>query len=329
MTSATKYQIDSTTVKKLFDAAGIAGVENIDPLKAGEFNTAFSGEAGGRGFVLKIAPGPNARILSYEKDMMKQELACYDLLRERTTVGLPELYHRDFSGAIIPSPWFIMEKLRIPRLDTLKLTGEAADEAHRKLAEIAAQYHRIPGPGYGYPQNGLHTGWYGAIRSMTQNLVEDARRFGKGCPCGEELLGCIDRYQDMLKKAPAALVNFDLWENNLFYGKDAEGAPRLWMIDPERGFWGDPVADFVCLDFMHMDLGEQAGVLAAYNAAADKPLEANPETRVRYYIMLAYLGVIMYTERYSRYHPWNNGWWRNTLVGAMMYRKAFGVLTAR
>ncbi|MDR3276483.1 MAG: hypothetical protein LBT11_04640 [Treponema sp.] len=164
---------------------------------------------------------------------------------------------------------------------------------------------------------------------MTQNLVEDAGRFGKRCPGGEELLGYIDRYQEILNKAPAVLVNFDLWENNLFYGKDANGSPRLWMIDPERGFWGDPIADFVCLDFMHMDLGEKAGVFEAYNAAAEKPLEVSPETRVRYYIMLAYLGVIMYTERYSRYHPGNTGWWRNTLAGSMLYKKAFGALKAR
>jgi aminoglycoside phosphotransferase (APT) family kinase protein len=273
--------------------------------------------------VIKIAPDSTARLLTYEKDMMGQELACYDLLREKTSIGLPAIYFRDHSKSVIPSEYFIMEKITSSRLDTLKLTGDAAAEVRAREAELLAQMHRIKGEGFGYPQNGLHPSWYQAIRSMVQNLIADSKRFGKKCPYGEELLTYIEKYRDILEKPPARLVNFDLWDLNLFY--DAAGT-RLFLIDPERSFWGDPAADLVCLDLTHMNLEEKTEVIAAYNKTAEVPFEVNRELKIRYFIMVAYLGAIMHTERYSRYKPLQKGYTRNTVFSAMLTKKSFGFL---
>jgi fructosamine-3-kinase len=325
MTSSTKFKIDANTIRKLFDGAGLSGAQDIKPLTAGEFNSAYSVNAGGKGYVIKIAPDSTARVLTYEKDMMRQELASYDLLREKTTIGLPEIYFRDLSKSIIPSEYFIMEKITAPRLDTLKLTGDAAAEALAKEAELLAKMHRIPGGRFGYPQSGLYPTWHEAIRGIVENLVSDSKGFGKKCPFGEELLTYIEKYRDILKKPKPRLINFDLWDLNLFYEKNDDGV-RLILIDPERCFWGDPAADLVCLDFMHMELEEKTAAIAEYNKTAEFPFTVNRELKIRYAIMLGYLAVIMYTERYSRYKPLQKGYTRNTVFSAGLAKKSFDFL---
>lgn len=325
MTSATKYRLDPPLIRGIFDAAGINGVEEISPLKDGEFNSAFSVSAGGKDYVLKIAPNAKARVLSYEKDMMRQELNCYDLLREKAEIPVPEIFFRDFSQKIISAPYFIMAKIPFPRLDTLTLSPQERREVLEVSADMLARMHRIGGPGCGYPQTGLEPNWYLGIREMVSRLVKDAARFGKKCPPGKELLRYIDKFQDTLKRAPRRLVNFDFWDTNLFYEKTGS-SPRLWLIDPERSFWGDPVADLVCLDITHMKLEEKAEVMARYNRTAKITFSTSREIQIRYYIMLAYLGVIMYTERFSRYRFWQNGYRRNSLLTTLLTRQSFGVL---
>jgi fructosamine-3-kinase len=325
MTSATKFRIETRTVQKLFEKAGIAGAEDIVPLTAGEFNSAFKARSGDKGYVIKIAHAPGAKILTYEKDMMRQELACYEILGAKTEINTPKIFYSDFSCDAIPSPYFIMEEIPFPSLAGLKLADDEAALVRAKTAEVIARYHHVAGAGFGYAQNGLYPSWDAAIKSMVQNLVNDAKRFGRPCPMGEDLLVYIEKYRDVLKQAPCRLVNFDLWDSNMFYEKASSG-PRLWLIDPERWFWGDPAADLVCLDIFHLNLEEKTEALAAYNKAAKQPFIVNRELKIRYNIMLSYLAVLMWVERYSRYHLWNKGWWRNTAFASMITKNTYQAL---
>ncbi len=53
------------------------------------------------------------------------------------------------------------------------------------------------------------------------------------------------------------LVHFDLWPGNILVERPAAGEARIGgLVDGERMFWGDPLADFVSLAL----LGESAAV---------------------------------------------------------------------
>ena len=58
MVSKTKYALDFQTVCRLFQHAGISGVEAVRPLGAGEYNAVYEVTADGRPYVLKVAPKP-------------------------------------------------------------------------------------------------------------------------------------------------------------------------------------------------------------------------------------------------------------------------------
>lgn len=44
------------------------------------------------------------------------------------------------------------------------------------------------------------------------------------------------------------MVNYDIWTPNIIVSDTPHGK-KYWWIDPERMFWGDRMADFVCLEF--------------------------------------------------------------------------------
>ena len=53
------------------------------------------------------------------------------------------------------------------------------------------------------------------------------------------------------------------------------------MIDPERGFWGDPVMDFICFEF-DKPLKQKTASLHAYNSLAQRTLTAGCEEEIRF-----------------------------------------------
>ncbi len=324
MISRTKFKIDSTTIENLLCAAGIAGAREISPLGAGEYNAVFSATAHGKEYAIKIAPPKDVPILTYEKGMMRAEVFWYRQMREHTSITVPEIYFEDFEHQQIPTDYFIMEKLSGQQLDKMKLSDGERARTDSVTAAMAAQIHKIKNDRFGYVQNGLHDDWYQAIRAMVQALLDDCARKGKKSKRGKKLLTWIDRYRDVLEKAECCMVNFDIWWPNIICSRE-NGTIKYAWIDPERSFWGDRIADFVCLEWTK-PLEQKKKSLAAYNAAADLPIHVTREEKIRYAVAQGYLALIQEVEKYYRYTPAHFGWWRNILSSAWFYRSAFRIL---
>jgi len=322
MRSRTKLEIDQQTIMKLFAKAGIEGAENISPLGAGEYNSVYSVEAGGKAYAIKIAPQGSAKILTYEQQMMAQEVYYYALMANQAQISVPKIYYSDFSKAEIPSAFFIMEKLPGKQLDQAGLSDQQKEEAEQKLAGMVAKMHSVKGDKFGYRQNGLHANWHLALRSMVANLIEDCANLGRKTPRGEKLLKYVDAHQRVLEKVECSLINFDIWPPNIFC-EWVEGELSLAWIDPERCLWGDRIADFVCLDFMNMSLDKKAATIQAYNRTSDNPIVVGDEEKVRFALMLGYLGLIMEVEKYARYTFFHYGYWRNVTVARMLFSACF------
>jgi fructosamine-3-kinase len=111
MRSKTKLTIDPEIIKNLFDKAGIHGAENIAPLGAGEYNSVYAVGAAGKAYAIKIAPHPSATILTYEQDMMAQEIYYYELMANQAGINVPQIFYVDFSKEEIPAEYFIMQHL--------------------------------------------------------------------------------------------------------------------------------------------------------------------------------------------------------------------------
>lgn len=323
MRSKTKFKIDEAKLKELFAQVGITG-GGISTLGAGEFNSVFQTSGGGKSAVIKIAPGADAPTQRYEKHMMRSELYWYHKLQSNTDIRVPEIYLEDTSQKLIPTDYFIMEKLAGITLDKAALTAGEKNGILAEIAKMTAKMHKIKNDKFGYIQQPLYGDWYQAIRGMTELLMADAAKKGRHPGYSKKLLGYIDKYKTVLEKAECCMVNFDLWEPNFMIDK-TDGKITVSLIDPERCFWGDRIADFVCLEFMKMPPDKTISI-NAYNSVAETPVTFSREETIRYAIALGYLGAVMGIEKHYRYSPARFGWWRNLLASKMLTSRAFKLL---
>lgn len=324
MVSRTKYLLDNKTVTRLFENAGITGITSIAPLGAGEYNAVYAVKAD-KAYVLKVAPAADTPILTYEKEMMQSEVYWYSLLRTQTDIRVPEVYFADDSKTLIPTAYFIMEKLEGTQMDKFQMTAEEKTECSRRVAQMVAQLHKIQNTEFGYLQNGLYGNWYDALTSMLENLICDAERVGKKSPKGRKLLAYAQKYESVLKEVPCTMVNYDAWMPNMLCRRLENGKIEIAWIDPERSFWGDRIFDFICLEFPK-PLSKKTLSVRAYNEVSGQPILCSREECIRFAFAEGVMALIQEVEKYYRYTPHHFGWWRNVLSAAMLYKQAFRTL---
>ncbi|HPJ02260.1 MAG TPA: aminoglycoside phosphotransferase family protein [Candidatus Limiplasma sp.] len=324
MISKTKKELNPQEIKTLCASAGFVSIENIHALGAGEFNAVYAFDADGKGYALKIAPSVDTPVMTYEKNMMRSELFWYEQLRAHTNLAHPEVVYSDLSRTLLPSDFFIMQRVAGKQMNETQFSQAEKETAAALMPQIAAKLHRVSNNGFGYPQNGLHETWAKALYAMTEAMVEDAASMGQLCENGEKTLAFIRKHQAVLERVPSRMVNFDLWEANIICEPAANGY-RFVIIDPERGFWGDPIMDFNCFGF-GKPLREKKDGLHIYNSLAEQPVTIGRGEEIRNAFAQAYLGVIMEVERYYRYVPGDEGWTRNDQVCEFIFKNAFACL---
>jgi len=320
MISKTKSPVSEADVKAMFLNAGIENASNITSVDTGEYNAIFTAESGGKEYVIKIAPPPSVSVMTYEQNLMATELYWYEQLRN-ASITIPKIHFQDLTPTKFHGGYFVMEKLPGKALNQLKLSKAEREHSTAAIASIAAEIHKVKNDRFGYIQTGLYESWYSTIKVMTENLIKDATNAGKSPSIGQKLLGYIEHYKDILTKVECRMVNFDIHPGNIIKTSATEYA----LVDLERGFWGDPVAEFVNLEMMTAFEKKQTSI-NAYNRLAETPLNITKEEKIRFAIALGYLGLLMGTERYYRYTRRNFGWWRNKLACAMLTHQAFGML---
>lgn len=322
MISRTKYLMDDEKITAMFKKAGIEGISKIAELGAGEYNAVYEVIAD-KAYVLKIAPKSDVPVLTYEKNMMQSEVYWYSIIREHTSIKVPDVYYSDFTRELIPSDWFIMEKLEGRQRNEMQIDRTVVTQ---KTAEMLAQIHGIQNDKFGYVQNALYDNWYDALRSMIQNLLGDAARVNKKSRNGERLLCYTEKYREILSNVPCCMVNYDLWDMNVICKTNKNNEIEFQWIDPERSFWGDRIFDFVCLENPIAMLNKKTASIHYYNRVSTQSIDLNRETQIRFAFAIGLLALIQEVEKYYRYTPHHFGWWRNVSGQMVYYKKAFKVL---
>jgi aminoglycoside phosphotransferase (APT) family kinase protein len=210
--------------------------------------------AGGREFVLRIAPPDSMLQLFYEKRMMRQEPGIHARLRMETSVPVPEITAFDFSRGKIERDYLIMPLCPGEPLSEASLSAAGRRRALREWGELVRQVHDVNARDnlFGYlgehncmaPQNT----WQDAFRVMYGKLLDDI----VGCgvydrDTASSAMKLLDDHNEVFEACEdSRLCHGDLWVTNLLVGP---GGAVTCLLDWDRACWGDIEWDLAIAEY--------------------------------------------------------------------------------
>jgi aminoglycoside phosphotransferase (APT) family kinase protein len=273
-----------------------AGISSFSELVDGYFNAAYKIVlADGLACVLKVAPPAEVRVLRYEHDLMRAEVAALRLARAHTEMPAPDVLFDDNSGSIIASHYFLMDFMPGTPYNQIKksLSGEEQRSIERGAGRLLRQFNEIGGPSFGYLAHPDSEGctWRTVFRGMMAGVLADGvdRQVNLPLPY-EQLAQGLARHYDVLQEIVLPrLVHWDLWDGNIL----VDGDPKrvTGVIDFERSLWGDPLME---VNFGGLTVSE--AFLEGYGLSM---LQTDAQQR-RKSLYKVYLYLIMVIECYYR-----------------------------
>ena len=296
MKSITKRQLSEASIQAVMHTAfGVSGeIGSVTEFTDGWFAAVYGVTlADGRELVLKVSPDPALRLLRYEVDLSHAETEFY---RRATQAGIPvpTVRYADPDGG-----YLVVDRLRGRSLNTVRpeMTGGQLLALRRDIGAALARLHTVTGQRFGYLRRDGRTqsaSWRTSFLAMVDDIVADAVEFDRKLPADAgSIAGLIRRNASVLDEVLVpVLLHFDLWDGNIFVRREGEGYVIDGFIDGERAFYGDPIAELVCLTGAD-DPEQRERILAGYWGTA-RPLTENERLRHRLYSV--YLDLIMLTE---------------------------------
>ena len=274
-------------------------------LTGGTFNAVhLVSLADGTRLVVKIPPAPGTPLLRYEQQgILATEALYYQLAGECGDVTVPDVVAVDTADAaggylvMTECPGTPWPQLAPPPV------GSERDELRTALGGQVARLHTITGTGFGYPSEPvgpLRETWRAAFLDMVNAVLADAETFAVTLPRPiADIVEWFNARATVLDEVTTpVLVHFDLWDGNILVESGPAGHRIGALIDAERAFWGDPLAEFVSLA-LYGDIELDTAFLAGYRGAGGA-VTFDVEARRRLSLYRAYLYLIMWVETAPR-----------------------------
>ena len=300
----------SDRAREVLRAAGIppGDLAHLRPLGGGTYNTVEELTlTDGTRYVLKTAP--TATGLAHERQLLISEADFYGAAA-KAGVAAPRVVVLDGDTLLMTlcpgEPWGD------------PLTDAEVAVLRTELGRQLARLHEITGPGFGYPSGALGPlapDWRTAFTTMYDAVLDDARRYGAWLPLPADDIARTARsaYDALDEITVPCAVHFDLWQGNILVDRTT-GTPRIGgLIDGERMFWGDPLADFVSLALLD-DIRKDEAFLAGYWEAGGRA-GFDRSARLRYALYRSYLYLIMLAEAVPREFGAEENRWRREKAG--------------
>jgi len=264
-------------------------------LDGGTFNSVYRvALTDGSKLILKAAPPPEMPVLRHEHGLLHSEALLYALAAGRRVAGVPTVVHDGGEFLLMTElpgqPW--------PEAED-RLSDGQRQRLRADVGRLVAGLHTITGTSFGYPSHALGplaATWRAAFGGMLDAVLADAESFGAGLPHPPGMIRDLTAaHADALDEVTTpVLVHFDLWDGNILVDS-GNGTPRIGgLIDAERAFWGDPLADFVSLALLS-DIRKDRAFLDGYRQAGG-PVVLDDSSEVRLALYRSYLYLIMLTE---------------------------------
>jgi aminoglycoside phosphotransferase (APT) family kinase protein len=228
---------------------GASEVRSAVELGWGSYNTTFRVELAGRPpVVLRVAPRPELQ-LSSERHWLRSEYAAAPWL-----VGLgalvPRVLGADFSHQVIGRDYMVQTFLPgVPAPDKLPGYDRALWPGFfSQLGEITRRVHAVRGESWGPAAAPVDQLWSEAVLRSLADSVTDLGRCSLPSDDVARLIAVVEAKRDRLDRSDELheprLLHGDLWTANILLDPVADKPTVVGVVDSERAWWGDPLADW-------------------------------------------------------------------------------------
>lgn len=282
--------------------------QRVEEFHGGMMSSVYRVDLAGReSMVLKVGSPPSTPLLSYEANALRTEAFFYE--KVDNVVPLPKLIAKDLTREVIDCDYMFIEMFKgKPWAEVADEISECdASRIRRELGRCIGNLHSIQGTRFGYTQPGTPSGttWREAFWAMLDAILEDTITWNIPVPISQDAIRSgIDAASWALHdvKAPC-LLHFDLWPANIFLTNGQDGDWSLeGIIDCERSYYGDPLAELVSLNW---EDPHDEPFMEGYAQTAAQPFDLTPSAEVRLAMYMVYLTLIRGSQ--AAPHGWLEG----------------------
>lgn len=255
MESLTKNRQSKELLEKMIERAvgervHIGENENdtkIVELTEGYYNVAYEVIHGDTSMILKITPAKNAKIMTYEQNIMEAEVMAMQKIKKETRVPVPEIIFYDNKHDLCEVDYFFMEKLNGKSLSFARKEGMPDEEYEKVTTQLGAycrELNEVKGNKFGYFAStiGDSDNYRDSFLKMIQSVLKDGEAIDISIGYSYDRMYQLieDASRELTGIVTPCFVHWDLWDGNVFI-KDGkiEG-----LIDFERAMWAEPLMEY-------------------------------------------------------------------------------------
>lgn len=300
MKSATKRRLTGDEIDAVVAKTFGCRPERVEEFHGGSMNAAYRIDPPGRDpAVLKVGSSRAAPLLTYEVDALRTEAHFYEAVGD--LFPLPTFIAKDFTREVIDSDYIVIEMLNgKPWTEVADQVSESdGTRLKRELGRHVGRLHTLRGTRFGYLQPGTPSGvtWHEAFFAMLDAVLEDTITWNVALPISPDAIRSgveVASWALHDVKTPC-LLHFDLWKSNVFLTTGQDGAWSLeGVIDCERSYYGDPLAELVGVNPMQDP--HDLAFIEGYAETALTPYELTPSAETRLTMYSVYLALIWVAE---------------------------------
>jgi aminoglycoside phosphotransferase (APT) family kinase protein len=214
----------------------------------GEYNNVYLLEFANRdAVILRVAPQATEQGLWLEHSFMRREHILQPYFAPIAPL-LPKILMIDFTHQLIERDYMFQTYMPGKLWSNVmgELTEDENDVLWRQFAHIAKTISTIKGDVFGLPYPGLHFAtWSEKVLKTLEQSLREARHNGLESEPIQMLCHIAANHVDLIDEITTpCLLHGDLWPFNILIESKESGPTISAVLDADRGYWGDPFADW-------------------------------------------------------------------------------------
>ena len=260
-------------------------LNSVQPLEGGTFNETYLIDLDGKPrLILRVAPPATPDVYWDDVALMRRE---YHILPFFASIAdlMPRVMLTDFTHQIVERDYMFQTFIEGERWSEIEstLSSEKNNKLWNQCGRIVRRIHNTTGERFGYPYPGPQfKSWSELILDRFAKISESLMIHQLEIPAFTIISDIAHANASLLDEIQTpCLLHGDLWTFNLLIQQETSGPTITGVLDVERAWWGDPLADWIMfLLAIRSNETEWQGQISAFSDGYGKS-ESDPTTQFR------------------------------------------------